>query len=234
MSRRMVIGILVTLILAVLAVAFVFRGRLPAVDVSMPDRDTRVRAFFGTLVGGSFTPGLQYVVVNAAGPVLIHADGMADLRTRTPVTSDTTMMWYSVSKTVTAAAVLQLVADGRIGLDDPVERYVPELPYGPDVTIRRSLSHTAGVPSPIPLAWVHPAARHDGFDERVALDEVLAEHPKTSAEPGSRFRYSNLGYWLLGPVVERATIVANATGFDVRGALDRADRQFFRGERPTH
>jgi D-alanyl-D-alanine carboxypeptidase len=182
-----------------------FRARVPHVDPSIVDPADRVRAFLDELLRDGLAPGLQYVAVGPTGVRLDYAGGTADLGRRTPMTSGTTMMWYSVSKTITAAAVLQLVADGRIGLDDAVDRYVTGVPYGAGVTIRRLLSHTAGVPTPIPLAWVHPAARHDSFDERAALDAVLSNNPRLSSEPGSRFRYSNLGYWLLGPVVERVT-----------------------------
>jgi D-alanyl-D-alanine carboxypeptidase len=113
-------------------------------------------------------------------------------------------MAYSMSKTITAVAVLQLVESGRIGLDDPVERYLGSLqPYGPAVTIRQLLSHTSGTPNPIPLRWVHAASRHETFDEDVALAAVLKKHPRLSFSPGTRYRYSNIGYWLLGKVVER-------------------------------
>ena len=65
----------------------------------------------------------------------------------------------STSKTITAAAVLGLVEAEQVKLDDPIDRYLDSQPYGPDVTIRHLLSHTSGIPNPIPLAWVHPAAR---------------------------------------------------------------------------
>ena len=124
-------------------------------------------------------------------------------------------MAYSMSKTITAVAVLQLVGGGQIGLDDPVERYLGSLlPYGSNVTVRQLISHTSGIPNPIPLRWVHAADRHETFDEDAALAAVLKKHPRLSFAPGSRYAYSNIGYWLLGKVVERAsgeTFAANVT-----------------------
>jgi D-alanyl-D-alanine carboxypeptidase len=120
-----------------------------------------------------------------------------------PMTATTTMMAYSMSKTVTAAAVLCLVDDGTLGLDDAVLSYV-EHPYGSGVTVRHLLAHLSGIPNPIPLRWVHLAAQHATFDESAALAAVLAAHPSPTAPPGARYRYSNIGYWLLGAVVERA------------------------------
>lgn len=145
-------------------------------------------------------PGLQYRAVGPGGPLLEYEGGWADLARRTPMTRATTLMAYSMSKTITAAAVLQLVAAGTVGLDDPVDRYVPT-PYGRDITVRMLLAHLSGIPNPIPLRWVHPASQHARFDERRALGAEMAAHPRLAFAPGTRFRYSNLGYWLLGEVV---------------------------------
>jgi CubicO group peptidase (beta-lactamase class C family) len=120
-----------------------------------------------------------------------------------------------MSKTITAAATLQLVGAGQLRLDDPVTRYLADHPYGAAVTVRRLLSHTSGVPNPIPLRWVHPEARHATFDSHQALRAVLKKHPRPAFEPGTRFLYSNIGYWLLGEIVERVsgeTFEAYVTG----------------------
>lgn len=157
------------------------------------------------LTRASKTPGIQYVVVNATGVLFEHAAGWADIRREVPVDADTTMMAYSMSKTITAVAAVQLVEAGRVGLDDPAERYLDSFPYGGTVTVRHLISHTSGIPNPIPLRWVHPAARHGRFDEAVALASVLRDHQRLSFEPGTKYAYSNIGYWLLGKIVERAS-----------------------------
>ncbi|MGA2860805.1 MAG: serine hydrolase domain-containing protein [Steroidobacteraceae bacterium] len=61
------------------------------------------------------------------------------------------------------------------------------------------------MPNPIPLRWVHLAEENPTFDERAALAKVLRSHPKLTSEPGKRFAYSNIGYWLLGTIVEQVT-----------------------------
>ena len=153
----------------------------------------------------SQTPGLQYVVVDSSGIRFEYAGGWADIARGLNMDSSVTLMAYSMSKTITAVAVLQLVQAGKIDLDAPLERYVPQQPYGSGVTVRRLLAHTAGLPNPIPLRWVHPAAAHAEFDEPAALAAILDRYPETASAPGARFRYSNIGYWLLGPVVESAS-----------------------------
>jgi D-alanyl-D-alanine carboxypeptidase len=154
----------------------------------------------------SRTPGIQYVAVTASEIVAESVDGLADLSRsrRAPLSPSTSMMAYSMSKTITAVAVLQLVEAGKIALDDPIDRYVDDVPYH-GVTVRQLLSHTSGIPNPIPLRWVHAAATHAGFDEDAALAAVMRAHPRLSSRPGTRYRYSNIGYWLLGTIVARVS-----------------------------
>lgn len=78
--------------------------------------------------------------------------------------SAVTMMAYSMSKTFTAAAVLQLIDSQHLSLDDSIGRFVDFSPYGPEVTIRRLLAHTAGIPNPVPLAWIHSFHIHEHAD----------------------------------------------------------------------
>jgi len=99
----------------------------------------------------------------------------------------------------------QLVEKGRVRLDDSVERYLPSQPYGSSVTVRQLISHTSGIPNPLPLQWVHPAERHASFDEDAALAAVLRDHPRLSFKPGGKYAYSNIGYWLLGKIVEHSS-----------------------------
>jgi CubicO group peptidase (beta-lactamase class C family) len=164
----------------------------------------RVRERLDALLAAGASPGLQCTTVNHAGECITHAVGFADVGTRTALAATTRLMAYSMSKTVTAAAVLKLAAAGRLGLDDPAGRYV-DIPYGPAVTVRRLLCHTAGLRNPIPLRWVHLPRDHAGFDERAALRAVVARSRGLAAAPGTRFAYTNLGYWLLGAIVEACT-----------------------------
>lgn len=163
------------------------------------------RSNLDRLVRDGKIPGIQYRVVAPEGIAFEYTCGWADLARRRQLNADTTLMAYSMSKTITAAAVLQLVDAQKIALAHPIDVYLPSQPYGPDVTVRQLLSHTSGIPNPIPLRWVHPAAFHDSFDEHAALTRVLHQYPRLSVPPGTRFKYSNIGYWLLGRIVESAS-----------------------------
>lgn len=171
----------------------------------------RARELLEALTLPSKTPGIQYLVVNAQGPLFEFTRGEADIAEGRVMVPGTTQMAYSMSKTITAAAVLQLVDNNAIGLDDPIDRYVEGQPYGNSVTVRRLLSHTAGLPNPIPLSWVHPVGKHGAFDEPSALAAVLRKHSRLRSTPGTKYAYSNIGYWLLGPVVERVSRVPFTT-----------------------
>ena len=155
---------------------------------------------------GSQVPGLQYVVVDTQGTLFEYAGGWADIQHQQAMTLDTTLMAYSMTKTFTAVAVLQSIEQERLELDDEIDRYLPDIPYGGHhITIRQLLCHTAGIPNPIPLRWVHLAAEDASFDEDAALAQVLRDHPKLAFQPGQKFAYSNIGYWLRGKIVQWVT-----------------------------
>jgi CubicO group peptidase (beta-lactamase class C family) len=152
---------------------------------------------------GAGDPGAAYIVTNESGAVFERAAGQADVSGRVPMALTTTMASFSMTKTLTAIAVLQLAEEGALRLDDEVRKYAGH-PYDPAITIRQLVTHTAGVPNPIPLRWVHPAGAHAGFDEASALAKVLAGHARQKHGAGDRYLYSNVGYWLLGHVIEAA------------------------------
>jgi CubicO group peptidase (beta-lactamase class C family) len=174
-------------------------------DERQPAGADRAGSHLTALVNASRSPGIQYLVVDATAILFEYDGGWADIGRQAPMDAATTMMAYSMSKTITAAAVLQLVESGTIALDAPAERYLESFPYGPGITVGELVSHTSGLPNPIPLRWVHAATRHKAFDEDAALAAVLRDHPRVSSEPGTKYAYSNIGYWLLGKIVERVS-----------------------------
>jgi CubicO group peptidase (beta-lactamase class C family) len=116
--------------------------------------------------------------------------------------------WFSVTKLFTATAVVRLAEQGAVALDAPVQSYLPSFRLddrsGTSVTLRHLLTHTAGLRNPIPLGWIHsldePAPSLDAF-----ATQLLSRHSTLRFEPGHRFAYSNLGYLVLGRVIEAVT-----------------------------
>jgi CubicO group peptidase (beta-lactamase class C family) len=116
-------------------------------------------------------------------------------------------MWFSMTKIVTATATMQLHERGRLHLDDPVERHLPEFPTPrtgwPRVRVRHLLNHSAGLANPIPVRWVHPADR-PARDPHEFTQELLARFGRLRFAAGSKASYSNLGYVVLGEVIAAA------------------------------
>jgi D-alanyl-D-alanine carboxypeptidase len=136
------------------------------------------------------------------------ASGVADLRTGRPMRPWLHYRVGSVTKPFVATVVLQLVAEGRLSLQDTVQRWLPGiLPYGDQVTIRQLLNHTSGVPDytlePIVRLYTFPHARFRVWTPR-ELVALVADQPP-AFPPGTAWSYSNTGYILAGMIVEAAT-----------------------------
>jgi len=172
---------------------------------TIPDRNQKVKAFLDTQTNESDIPGIQYIVMDSSHIIFDYFGGLADIKNKIPMKSVTTMMVFSMTKTITAVAILQLIEKGKLGLDDSIDMYIPKNPYGNSITIRHLLSQTSGIPNPIPLKWAHLANKHDNFDEDSTLTVVLEENPDPSFEPGEKYAYSNISYWFLGIIIEKVS-----------------------------
>ena len=149
------------------------------------------------------TPGMSVAVVHRGDTLVIRGYGIADARTGAPVTDSTTFAIASITKTFTAAAVMRLVEQGRLGLDDSVATLLPDY-RGPGrtATVAQLLNHTSGIPDYTGLdrSFWNPEQPHPTSDELLAL---FSAQPAEFA-PGTRWAYSNSAYHLLGMIIARA------------------------------
>lgn len=175
----------------------------------------KVRRCLEEMIEDADTPGVQYMMLSADSILFSFTGGLADLEQQSSFSDSTTLHAFSVTKTFTALAVLQLEEAGKINLDDPVQNYVPDLPYKITFTIHQLLNHTSGLPNPIPLRWVHLLDEHPGFDYSAFIDEVLTENDELDNQPGENFSYSNVGYLILGRLIEKVS------GEDYRSYIQR-------------
>lgn len=149
------------------------------------------------------TPSVQYAFFDSDATIYELYYGLGNVKTKKPIDSSTAYHLYSVTKTFTALSVLQLAEKGRIDLYGKVANYVPDFPYSNNITVEQLLSHTAGIPNPMPLRWIHLLEEHQDFNRDTFFREIFRKHSGLVSKPGTQFRYSNLGYVLLGQLVER-------------------------------
>jgi len=150
------------------------------------------------------TPGCAVGVSDDGRIVLEKAYGMADLEHGVPNRSDTIFEAGSVSKQFTAAAVLLLARDGKLSLDDPVRKYVPELPeYAVPITIRQMLHHTSGLRDWGNVEWIAGWPRGTRVYTHPHVLDILGRQYGLNFQPGTRWSYSNSGYNLSAIIVAR-------------------------------
>jgi D-alanyl-D-alanine carboxypeptidase len=151
------------------------------------------------------TPAVQYQHFTKDSVLVAYGEGFADTRRGLPVSGSTTFSAFSVTKTITAVGILQLVDRGLIDLDASASTYLPDFPYPEAITVRQLLAHSAGVPNPLPLRWIHLAEEHSAFEPRAFFQPVFADHSNVRSRPNTRMKYSNLGYVLLGQIIENVS-----------------------------
>ncbi|MFI7440721.1 serine hydrolase domain-containing protein [Nonomuraea indica] len=183
------------------------------------DREGLAAALDGVHRAG--TPGV-YAEVRDAGQVWRGASGVADLATGRPVRPDMRQRVGSITKTFTAAAILQQVEKGRIRLDAPIGRYLPELvpgERGRRITVRMLLNHTSGIAEYLPHAFpslakypslpdMSPESLDDNRFRRFRPAELIkmgVRAPAVGTPGGSPGVYSNTNYLLLGLLLEKVT-----------------------------
>jgi D-alanyl-D-alanine carboxypeptidase len=146
-------------------------------------------------------PGASVTIIFPDGSSWTGVSGLANVRRETPVEADTAFAIASISKTYTAALILELAEDGALDLDARVSRYLPDLPLVGKTTIRQLLDHTSGLTDYF---------LHGKIDARLLADkghawtaaETLKYVRKPAFRPGRGWLYSNTNYYLLALVAE--------------------------------
>jgi CubicO group peptidase (beta-lactamase class C family) len=151
-------------------------------------------------------PGCAVGVSLNGETVFEKALGLAEMEHNIPNTPQTIFESGSVAKQFTAAAVVLLAQEGKLSLDDPVKKYIPELPdYGAPLTIRHILNHTAGLRDWGSVMALTGAGRGDRvITQDLALD-VIVHQKALDFTPGAEYSYSNSGYQLAAIIVERVS-----------------------------
>jgi CubicO group peptidase (beta-lactamase class C family) len=168
---------------------------------------TATTAAIDTLLKASFPsdrPGAAVIVVKDGRTLFRKAYGMADLELGVPLQPDMVFRLGSITKQFTAAAILMLAEEGKLSLQDPIEKHLVGYPtQGHVITVEHLLTHTSGIQSYTDMpGWM--TSRIQGPMTVTELVDGFKKEPMQFA-PGERWAYNNSGYVLLGAIVEKAS-----------------------------
>jgi CubicO group peptidase (beta-lactamase class C family) len=166
-----------------------------------PSLEQGIKNHLGYLTDNDL-PGIAVLVARDGQVVYQGGFGLADIEAKSPVTPETKFRIGSVSKQFTAAAVLRLADEGKLSLDDRLEKYFPGFPGADAITLHQLLTHTSGI---------HSYTSKPEFMARVATavtpEDLVAffrDDPQDFA-PGEKFLYNNSGYFLAGEIVAKVS-----------------------------
>lgn len=181
---------------------FAQTDRVAKVRALAPDIET----IYGDWAAKNHFPGLTYGIVVDGQLVLSGATGVTDVAKKTPASPQSVFRIASMTKSVTAMAILKLRDAGKLNLDDPISQYIPEaknLRYlttdAPSITVRDLLTHAGGFPED------NPWGDRQLADSDANLLRHLREGVSFSNVPGVRYEYSNMGFALLGRIITQVS-----------------------------
>jgi CubicO group peptidase (beta-lactamase class C family) len=170
-------------------------------EISIPA--ARIDERMNTLVERIPLAGLA-LGIHFNGEVYERGYGLANTESGTPVTETTVFKIASLTKSFTAAAILRLAEEGKLSLDDPLTRFLPQIPvYAQGILVRQLLNHTSGLPE-----WSVDEAQEalpEGFSTAQAVDYYFHTTAQLEFEPGESWSYTNVGYFMLGAIIEHVS-----------------------------
>ena len=184
-----------------LALCLLVAGRSFAAADALTDKVDRIFAEWNT----TSSPGCALAVVKDGHIIYQHGYGMANLELSVAITPQSVFDIGSVSKEITALAILLLVQDSKISLDADIRKYLPEMPdYGSPITIRHLLHHTSGLRNYDDLFDLEGIPEADLTTDRDAM-ELIVRQKGVNFKAGEEFLYSDTNYFLMSQIVKRVT-----------------------------
>jgi CubicO group peptidase (beta-lactamase class C family) len=190
-----------TVALSVVALCLLIPGIDSSAQNEITDKVDRIFADWNT----TSSPGCALAVVKDGHIVYEHGYGMANLELGIAITPQFVFDIGSVSKHITAMAILLLAQEHKLSLDDDVRKYLPEIPdYGSTITLRHMLHHTSGLRNYDDLFDLEGIPEADLTTDRDAMD-LIVRQKGVNFKPGEEFLYSDTNYFLMSQIVKRVT-----------------------------
>lgn len=190
------------------AVGSALFGRKPPQPPEKAGGVPEFEAYVNELVTMARPPGLSVVVVKEGQTVYGKSFGLADGPKNIVATPNTVFQWMSMTKMITAVSIVQLHERGALNIDDPVVKHLPffKVQYpsedSEEVTIRHLLNHSSGLANPPGMLGLMHMDGEPYPDQVGLVEQLLAENGELKFEPGTQGTYTNLGYTVLGAVVQ--------------------------------
>jgi D-alanyl-D-alanine carboxypeptidase len=175
----------------------------------VPGKSDKIDDYITAQMERLHIPGVSLAIVRNAHVIKAQGYGLANLEIKAPATKETVYEIGSNTKQFTAAAIMMLVEQGRVGLADPITKYFPEAPQAwQGITVRHLLTHTSGIQNHVALPhWLDVFRTNLAFETTPPRGELLKMFFELPLEfqPGESWAYDNTGYYLLGIIIEKAS-----------------------------
>ncbi len=175
----------------------------------VPGRADKIDDYITGQIKRLHVPGASLAIVRDGHITKAQGYGFANLELRSPATKETVYEIGSTSKQFTATAIMMLVEEGKVRLDDTITKYFPEAPQAwRGIKIRHLLTHTSGIQNHVAVPhWLDVFRTNLAFETAPSRDELLKMFFKLPLEfqPGETWAYDNTGYYLLGIIIEKAS-----------------------------
>jgi CubicO group peptidase (beta-lactamase class C family) len=171
--------------------------------ISRAEFRSRADSLVFTYLAESHAPSASFAVIRGNDTLAYGAHGLADVSAWRAPNATTIYEIGSITKQFTSAAIMKLVEQGRVKLDDDLSKYVPQFPLqGKKVSIRQLLNHTSGIHS-----YTSSPGWQKTWNDELSPDAIVTFVAADTFDfaPGTAYRYNNTGYVLLGMVIEKAS-----------------------------
>jgi len=163
----------------------------------------RIDSLATAFLANSHTPAISVAVLRGSDTLVMKGYGDASIEAHRAATASTVYRIGSITKQFTSAAIMRLIERGKLSLEDPMSKFLPDVPtHGRTVTVRELLNHTSGIHNyTADREW----SKH--WDEDLTPRQIVAfvDNDTLDFAPGTRWSYDNTGYVLLGMIIEKVT-----------------------------